>query len=119
MKDGLEVMDRDLHVIETGEVYERWFRGPDRETMRLSAPPSEYFLRQCFIATEPDEALLSVVIDTLGDDNIVMSVDYPHADGPFPDGVAEFLDLPRVSRDSKRKILWDNRRRLYGFELVG
>ncbi len=86
------------------------------ETQALEALPSEYFLRQCFIATDTDEALLSVVIDTFGDDNIVMSVDYPHADGPFPDGVAEFLDLPGVSRDSKKKILWDNCRRLYGFD---
>ncbi len=31
MKDGLEVMDSDLHVIETGEVYEDWFSGPERD----------------------------------------------------------------------------------------
>ena len=62
-----------------------------------------------------DEELLSVVIDEIGDENIVMSVDYPHADGPFPNGVKTFLDLPKVSAESKRKIMWDNFRRLYGF----
>jgi hypothetical protein len=62
-----------------------------------------------------DEELLSVVIDHIGDANIVMSVDYPHADGPFPEGVQTFLDLPGVSLDSKRKIMWDNCVRLYGF----
>jgi len=98
---------------------DQWRKYGGGETQPLSALPSEYFLRQCFIATDTDEELLSVVIDTFGDDNIVMSVDYPHADGPFPDGITEFLELPGVSRDSKKKILWDNCRRLYGFEIGG
>ena len=59
---------------------------------------------------------MGVVIDALGDDNIVMSVDYPHADGPFPNGVAGFLALSGVGRESKKKILWDNCCRLYGFD---
>jgi predicted TIM-barrel fold metal-dependent hydrolase len=62
-----------------------------------------------------DEELLRVVIDDIGDANIVMSVDYPHADGPFPHGLETFLALPGVSAASKRKILWDNCVRLYGF----
>ena len=62
-----------------------------------------------------DEELLKVVVDEIGDDNIVMSVDYPHADGPFPNGVKTFLDLPGVNLESKRKIMWGNCLRLYGF----
>jgi predicted TIM-barrel fold metal-dependent hydrolase len=72
-------------------------------------------MRQCFIGTDVDEALLQVVIDDIGDDNIVMSVDYPHADGPYPHGLETFLALTGVGADSKRKILWDNCVRLYGF----
>jgi predicted TIM-barrel fold metal-dependent hydrolase len=60
-----------------------------------------------------DEALLSVVIDEIGDDNIVMSVDYPHADGPFPHGIETFLELPGIGVESKLKIMWDNCTRLY------
>jgi hypothetical protein len=45
-----------------------------------------------------------------------MSVDYPHADGPFPNGIKTFLDEhPRVSKESKQKIMWDNCIKLYGF----
>ncbi len=51
----------------------------------------------------------------LGDDRVVMSVDYPHADGPYPRGVETFLELPGVGAESKRKILWDNCFALYGF----
>ena len=86
------------------------------EKTRLSGLPSEYFARQCFIATDVDEELLTVVIDRLGDDNIVVSTDYPHADGPYPHGTETFLALEGVGDASKRKILWDNCRRLYGFD---
>ena len=94
---------------------DQWKKYGGGEALKLSALPSEYFQRQCFIGTDVDEELLSVVIDEIGDENIVMSVDYPHADGPFPNGVKTFLDLPKVSMESKRKIMWDNCRRLYGF----
>jgi predicted TIM-barrel fold metal-dependent hydrolase len=94
---------------------DQWLKYGGGEATKLSALPSEYFKRQCFIGTDTDEELLKVVIDELGDDNIVVSTDYPHADGPFPNGVAKFLELPGVSLESKRKILWDNCVRLYGF----
>lgn len=94
---------------------DQWKKYGGGEAIRLSALPSEYFKRQCFIATDVDEELLAVVIDRIGDDNVVVSVDYPHADGPFPHGVETFLALPGVGMESKRKILWDNCLRLYGF----
>jgi predicted TIM-barrel fold metal-dependent hydrolase len=94
---------------------DQWHKYGGGERQSLHAQPSEYFKRQCFIGTDVDEALLRVVIDEIGDDNIVVSTDYPHADGPFPHGIDTFLDLPGVSLESKRKILWDNCVRLYGF----
>ena len=95
---------------------DQWKKYGGGEEIHLSAKPSEYFRRQCFIGTDVDEELLAVTIDKVGDDNIVMSVDYPHADGPFPDGIKEFLELPGVSLDSKRKIMWQNCLRLYDFD---
>jgi predicted TIM-barrel fold metal-dependent hydrolase len=84
-------------------------------SVKLSALPSKSFKRQCCISPDVDEELRRVVIDAIGDDNIVMSVDYPHADGPFPHGLETFLALPGVCADSKRKIVWNNCLRLYGF----
>lgn len=95
---------------------DQWKKYGGGEEIKLSAKPSEYFLRQCFIGTDVDEELLAVTVDKIGDDNIVMSVDYPHADGPFPNGIKEFLELPGVALDSKRKIMWDNCLRMYDFE---
>lgn len=92
---------------------DQWKKYGGGERVKLSALPSDYFKRQCFIGTDVDEELLPVVIDDLGDDNIVISTDYPHADGPFPHGIEIFLTREDVSQDAKRKILWDNCVRLY------
>jgi uncharacterized protein len=75
--------------------------------------PSEYFQRQAWISTE-HERELPMIIDLLGDDKIVFSTDYPHGDSDFPDAVKEFLEMDGVSKESQKKILWDNCARLYG-----
>ena len=54
--------------------------------------PSEYFKRQCWISTEHEKEL-PMIIDLIGDDNIVFSTDYPHGDSDFPEGVEEFLEM--------------------------
>ena len=94
------------------EAWEKF--GPGSE-VQISRMPSEYFHRQCFIATDSDEKPLSQVIEAIGDDNIVVSTDYPHSDGLFPVAIEEFTKLEGVSERSKKKILWDNCARLYGF----
>jgi uncharacterized protein len=79
----------------------------------LSRKPSEYFLQQCFISVDPDEYLVADVINRIGDDNLVISTDYPHIDAHFPHALNEFLRLGGLSDGSRRKILWDNCVRLY------
>ena len=76
-------------------------------------PPSEYFLRQCFVSVECDERPAKYAIDWLGDDRIVFSTDFPHPDSKFPNSVASFTKLP-IPDESKRKILWDNCASYYG-----
>jgi predicted TIM-barrel fold metal-dependent hydrolase len=93
----------------------QWNKYGGGEAIQLSALPSELFLRQCFIATDSDEALVAQVVDRFGDDNIVMSIDYPHADGGYPNGINEFLELPGLGAEAKKKIMWANCRKLYGF----
>jgi predicted TIM-barrel fold metal-dependent hydrolase len=77
--------------------------------------PSEYFQRQCWISTEHEQEL-PMIVGLIGDDNIVFSTDYPHGDSDFPNAVEEFLELDGVSKESQKKILWDNCARLYGLE---
>jgi predicted TIM-barrel fold metal-dependent hydrolase len=47
-------------------------------------------------------------------DCFVFSTDYPHYDTKYPDATARFLTLP-LADEAKRKTLWDNCARLYGF----
>lgn len=88
-----------------------WYR-----TKGLQLTPTEYFQRNCWITTEPEEELLYQVIDVLGDQRILFPTDFPHPDALFPGAVDAFLALPRVGRESKRKILWDNALAYYGLE---
>jgi predicted TIM-barrel fold metal-dependent hydrolase len=92
------------------ETWERF--GPGSEA-RISALPSEYFFRQCYVATDADEKVLRQVVEAVGDDNIVVSTDYPHSDGLFPEAINEFLALEGISDKTKAKVLWDNCARLY------
>jgi uncharacterized protein len=92
------------------EAWEKFGPGSD---VPISALPSEYFFRQCYVATDADEKVLRQVVETVGDDNIVVSTDYPHSDGLFPHAIEEFVALEGVSDKTKAKILWDNCARLY------
>jgi predicted TIM-barrel fold metal-dependent hydrolase len=92
------------------EAWEKF--GPGSE-VQISQRPSQYFFRQCFVATDADEKVLKQVVEAIGDDNIVVSTDYPHSDGLFPHAIEEFVHLEGVSEKSKAKILWDNCARFY------
>jgi predicted TIM-barrel fold metal-dependent hydrolase len=93
------------------ELYERYV-GLDCD--ELSAPPSELFRRQCFISAEIEEPAYRPVLDAVGVDCVVTASDFPHPEGSFPDGVREFVARGDLSDAEKRRILWDNPRRLYG-----
>ena len=82
------------------------------EAPYLTMKPSRYLLRNCFLSVEADEAPARHYIDEFGDDNLVFSTDYPHADAKFPRSTESFLELP-FAESSKRKILWDNYAKLY------
>ncbi len=88
------------------------------EVPELRRKPSEYFRTNCFLAVEADEEPVRHYVDWFGDDNLVFSTDYPHADSKYPRSVECLARLP-LSAESRRKILWDNWCRLYGIPLGG
>ena len=99
-------------LLERLDEHWEWVGGLD--VPELDRPPSEYFRTNCFLSIEADELPARYYVEQFGDDNLVFSTDYPHGDSKYPDAVTGFLDLPGVSEESKRKILWDNWARLYG-----
>lgn len=92
---------------------ERWEKWGDRELFRQDLLPSELFRRQCWVSVEPSEPVARHTLAELGDDNFVLSTDWPHDDSPFPHAIESFLKLEGFGDDSKRKVLWDNCARLY------
>ena len=92
--------------------WEKFGPGCERE---LSLLPSEYFRRQCYIALDVDEEPAVDVVDKMGAEYFVVSSDYPHSDGAFPEAISQFLSL-KLGDEARRKILWDNCARLYKIE---
>src|SRR5580693_7646550 len=90
--------------------WEKFGPGCERQ---LSMLPSEYFRRQCYIALDVDEEPAVETVNQVGSDYFVVSSDYPHSDGAFPEAMEQFLGLP-LNNEQRRKILWDNCARLYG-----
>jgi predicted TIM-barrel fold metal-dependent hydrolase len=48
----------------------------------------------------------------MGAEYFVVSSDYPHSDGAFPEAIEQFFGLP-LNDQQRRKILWENCARLY------
>jgi predicted TIM-barrel fold metal-dependent hydrolase len=91
---------------------EHWEWLGKHEAPELTKAPSEYLKSNCYLSVEADEEVVSQYVEIFGDNNLVFSTDYPHADSKFPRAVEAFHKLP-LSPDSQRKILWDNWSRLY------
>lgn len=80
----------------------------------LKRKPSEVIHSEnFFLSCDPDEAFLPVVKDYLGADHLLYASDYPHFDGRFPFSVKMTVDRPEFDLATRRKILWENPRRLY------
>jgi predicted TIM-barrel fold metal-dependent hydrolase len=62
-----------------------------------------------------DEEPAVDVVNKMGADFFVVSTDYPHSDGAFPEAMEQLFGLP-FSHDVRRKILWDNCARLYNID---
>jgi predicted TIM-barrel fold metal-dependent hydrolase len=97
---------------------EHWEWTGKFEAPEVRMKPSEYLLRNCFLSCEADETPATHYFEDFGDDNVVFSTDYPHADSKFPHATKAFLELP-FAESTKKKLLWDNYRKLYNLPEIG
>jgi predicted TIM-barrel fold metal-dependent hydrolase len=97
---------------------EHWEWTGKYEAPDLQMAPSAYLRRNCYLACEADELPARHYFEDFGDDNVVFSTDYPHADSKFPQATESFLSMP-FSADTKRKVLWDNYAKLYNIDTKG
>lgn len=85
------------------------------EHPELRLRPTEYFDRNFFVAARGDERTLPAAVELIGDDTLLFNTDYPHPDGTFPWGIEQMTEQP-IPDSSKRKILWENAARAFGFD---
>jgi predicted TIM-barrel fold metal-dependent hydrolase len=78
----------------------------------LKMSPSDYFRRQCWIATEGDEADMQSVLKYAGEDRVVWASDYPHFDCKLP-GLLGWCKRSELSPQALDKILSKNAQALY------
>ncbi|MBO0728734.1 MAG: amidohydrolase [Acidimicrobiaceae bacterium] len=91
---------------------EHWEWTGKYEAPDLQMAPSAYIRRNCYLACEADELPARHYFEEFGDDNVVFSTDYPHADSKFPHATDTFWSMP-LAEETKRKVLWDNYAKLY------
>jgi hypothetical protein len=79
--------------------WEKFGPGCERQ---ISMLPTDYFRRQCYVALDVDEEPAVDVVNKLGAEYFVVSSDYPHSDGAFPEAIQQFLGLP-LSDEQRRR----------------
>jgi predicted TIM-barrel fold metal-dependent hydrolase len=81
----------------------------------LRMKPSDYWRRQMAATFQDDQAGIDN-IETIGEDTLMWGADFPHPDGTWPDS-RELIEkqFAGLSEHTRRKILYENAARLYGF----
>ena len=83
------------------------------DDLRLPLPPSAYFKRQIYATFQKDFHGVRAMA-RIAPDNVMWGSDYPHRDGTWPFSRKAIEEQFRgVDEAIKRKMLWENVRRLY------
>jgi hypothetical protein len=78
----------------------------------LARKPGEYMTSGRFFASlviHEGEKMAKMVTDFLGDNVLMYSSDYPHAESRFPESTSKVLAWQSLGDDVMRKMLWDTR----------
>jgi uncharacterized protein len=94
---------------------EHWEKRAEHDTPLLKKKPSQIVKEsKLYFSLESGESLLAPTIDVVGADHFMYASDVPHWDNEFPESLEQLWDHPKLSDDSKRKILHDSAATLYG-----
>ena len=77
--------------------------------------PEDYFKDgNMYLTMEASDRFAPHVVDSIGDNALLVGSDYNHFDGSSPYTVKIILDRKDISEETKRKILSDNPKRFWG-----
>jgi predicted TIM-barrel fold metal-dependent hydrolase len=94
---------------------EHWEKRGRHEMPNLNRKPSAIFRESpIYVSIEAGEGLLPETVAYVGDDHFLYATDIPHWDNEFPESLEEIRQHPRLSRESKEKILYRNAQTLFG-----
>jgi predicted TIM-barrel fold metal-dependent hydrolase len=97
------------------ERLEEHYERRSAEMPRMTRSPRGYVaLGRCFVTAEPEERLVPVLVDMIGDENILYASDYPHTDSAFPYSVKAVRERDDLDAGTKGRLLGDNAVRYYG-----
>ncbi len=96
---------------------EHWEKRGEFEAPLLKQKPSE-IVRQSpiYVTLEAEEKLLPEAVEYLGNDHFMFASDVPHWDSEFPANLNEIWEHPRLSRETKEKILYHNAKAFWGLK---
>jgi uncharacterized protein len=94
---------------------EHWEKRGEIEAPHLTKKPSALFRESpIYVSLEAEEGLLAEAVDYVGDDHFLYASDIPHWDNEFPESLEALREHPRLSRETKEKILYRNAQALFG-----
>jgi len=85
------------------------------EAPLLQQDPSEYVKNgRVYIGCEPEEKMIPIAAEWVGEDQLLYASDYPHWDSDWPNTVSTVRERTDLSDTMKRKLLGENALRFYG-----
>ena len=94
---------------------EHWEKRGEIEMPHLTKKPSEVFRESpIYVSIESGEGTLPETIAYIGDDHFLYASDIPHWDNEFPENLEAIRNHPRLSRETKEKVLYRNAQALFG-----
>ncbi len=83
----------------------------------LQRKPSEVIAsEQVAFTCEPEEATLPMVLDFIGDSQVMYASDYAHWDAEFPESVRKLSRIEGLSPERRTRILGENAMRFFGLD---
>jgi predicted TIM-barrel fold metal-dependent hydrolase len=89
-------------------------RGPEEMPLLTKKPSAIFRESPLYVSIEAGEGLLPETLDYVGDDHFLYATDIPHWDNEFPESLEALREHPRLSRETKEKILYRNAQALFG-----